>query len=188
MPPKVIASFGDWNVTCEETPARPAAAAADAAGAAAKPAQKQAAAAPAAPADGAAAPAQKSCGVIQTAKSDKNPNVAVSLIVVKAKGQDGKDGYMMRVMAPIGVFLPLGVALEIDGNAVGRVPYTRCVPQLCMAFAEASPPTLDKLKKGKAANFIIYEAPGAGLPLKFTLKGFGDALAALEKTGTAAAD
>ena len=79
---------------------------------------------------------------------------------------------MMRVMAPIGVYLPTGVALEIDGAAVGRVPFTRCRPQICEAFAEASPETLAKMKKGTAANFIIYEAPGLGMPMKISLEGF----------------
>ena len=50
-----------------------------------------------------------------------------------------------------------------------------------MAFAEASPDTLAKLKKGKEANFIIYEAPGIGLPMKMKLEGFTQALAALDK-------
>ena len=82
----------------------------------------------------------------------------------------------MRVIAPIGVFLPTGVALEIDGNAVGRVPFTRCMPQVCMAFAEASPDTLEKMQEGQgSANFIIYEAPGIGLPMKLSLEGFSSA-------------
>ena len=78
----------------------------------------------------------------------------------------------MRVMAPIGVFLPTGVALEIDGEAVSRVPFTYCLPQVCIAIAEASPATLEKLKKGGKANFIVYEAPGRGMSLEFSLKGF----------------
>ena len=83
--------------------------------------------------------------------------------------------------AALGVFLPTGVALEIDGTAVGRVPFNRCLPQVCMAIAEASPETLEKLKKGKEANFIIYEAPGIGLPMKLSLSGFTASLSALEK-------
>jgi invasion protein IalB len=95
--------------------------------------------------------------------------------------QGDKTGFNMRVIAPIGVFLPTGVALEIDGEAVGRVPFTRCMPQVCMAFAEASPETIAKMKKGKEANFIIYEAPGMGLPMKLSLEGFSASLAELEK-------
>ncbi len=32
------------------------------------------------------------------------------------------------------------------------------------------------MKKGTAANFIIYEAPGLGIPLKVSLEGFSAAL------------
>lgn len=125
-------------------------------------------------------PGGRQCGMIQVTKSDKNPKATLTLVLVSTK-QNGKQLYNMRVIAPIGVFLPTGVALEIDGAAVGRVPFTRCMPQVCMAFAEASPDTLAKLKKGKAANFIIYEAPGIGLPMTLSLEGFSASLAALDK-------
>ena len=122
----------------------------------------------------------RQCGMIQVTQSEKNPKASLTLVIVSTK-QNDKMLYNMRVIAPIGVFLPTGVALEIDGNAVGRVPFTRCMPQVCMAFAEASADTLSKMKKGKAANFIIYEAPGIGLPMKLSLEGFSASLAALDK-------
>lgn len=123
---------------------------------------------------------QRQCGMVQSTKSEKNPRAALTLVLVKVV-QGDKTGFNMRVIAPIGVFLPTGVALEIDGEAVGRVPFTRCMPQVCMAFAEASPETIAKMKKGKEANFIIYEAPGMGLPMKLSLEGFSASLAELEK-------
>ncbi len=123
---------------------------------------------------------QRQCGMVQTVKNEKNPRATLTLVLVKV-AQGDKTGFNMRVIAPIGVFLPTGVALEIDGEAVGRVPFTRCMPQICMAFAEASADTLAKMKKGKEANFIIYEAPGMGLPMKLSLDGFSASLAALEK-------
>lgn len=125
-------------------------------------------------------PATKRCGMVQVTRSDKNEQLGLSLIVSKMKNGD-KMTTMMQVMAPIGVYLPTGVALEIDGAAVGRVPFTRCRPQICEALAEASPPTLEKLKKGNAATFIIYEGPGAGIPMKLSLDGFSKALAELDK-------
>ncbi len=149
----VVATHGQWKVQCETATATGA--------------------------DGKTAE-QRSCGMVQSAKSDKNPKATLTLILVKTKVAD-KAQINMRVIAPIGVFLPTGVALEIDGNAVGRVPFTRCMPQVCMAFAEASPETLGKLKKGTEANFIIYEAPGIGLPMKLSLDGFSAALGELDK-------
>jgi invasion protein IalB len=121
---------------------------------------------------------KKACGMVQVTRSEKNPKVGLSLVIVRAK-QGDKDVVMMRVMAPIGVYLPTGVALEVDGAAVGRVPFTRCRPQICEALAEASPETLGKMKKGTAANFIVYEAPGLGVPMKISLEGFSAGLDSL---------
>ena len=123
--------------------------------------------------------AVRTCGMFQTAKTDRQ-GVGLTLVVVKAE-QDGKEVTMLRVMAPIGVYLPTGVALEIDGDAVGRVPFTRCMPQACIAVAEASPPTLEKMKAGGIANFIIYEGPGAGMAMELSLKGFTAALGELNQ-------
>ena len=151
--PKIeeVAKHGAWKVQCESPPPQ-------AAGQQAPP---------------------RSCGMVQSAVNEKNPKVNLSLVLVKSK-QGDKTVTMMRVLAPIGVYLPTGVALEVDGNAVGRVPFTRCMPQICMAFAEASPETLDKMRKGGSANFIIYEAPGIGMPMKLSLEGFSKALETLD--------
>ena len=123
---------------------------------------------------------KKSCGMVQITHAEKNEKVMLSLIVQKSK-QGDKDLTTMRVLVPIGVYLPTGVALEVDGAAVGRAPFVRCRPQICEAFAEVSPESLAKMKKGTAANFIIYEAPGLGVPMKISLDGFS---AALDNLGT----
>ena len=149
---ETVATHGAWKIQCEAAP----------------------------PAAEGQTPGPRQCGMVQGAKNEKNPKAVLTLVIVKTKAGD-KTTTMMRVMAPIGVFLPTGVALEIDGAAVGRVPFTRCMPQICMAFAEASPETLTKMKKGGEANFIIYEAPGLGLPMKLSLEGFSAALAELDK-------
>jgi invasion protein IalB len=118
---------------------------------------------------------KKACGMIQLTHSEKNDKIVLSLIVQKTKKGDNEQT-TMRVLVPIGVYLPTGVALEIDGTAVGRAPFVRCRPQICEAFAEVSPESLAKMKKGTAANFILYEAPGLGIPMKISLEGFSAAL------------
>jgi invasion protein IalB len=128
-----------------------------------------------APAASGAQAGKKACGMVQLARSEKNAKVVLSLILQKTK-QGEKDVTTMRMLVPIGVYLPTGVALEIDGAAVGRAPFVRCRPQTCEAFAEVSPESLAKLKKGTAANFILYEAPGLGIPMKISLEGFSAAL------------
>ena len=151
--PEVISTHGDWKIQCEA-------------------AGKQAA-------DG-QTPADKQCAMVQTSRSEKNAKLGLTTVFVRTK-QNGKETTMMRILAPIGVYLPTGVAMEIDGGAVGRVPFMRCAPQVCVAFGEAGDQTLDKFRKGNAANFIIYEAPGIGMPIKISLNGFAAAYTALRK-------
>jgi invasion protein IalB len=127
-------------------------------------------------------PAQKSCGMTQTGKTEKNEAIGLSLIVNRIKGQDGKTQTMMRALVPVGVYLPTGVAMEIDGTALeGRMSFARCNPRACEALGEASEASLKKFLKGKAATFYIYDRPGNGYPIKFALQGFPEGIADLDK-------
>ena len=123
---------------------------------------------------------QKMCVMVQGARSEQNPEATLTLVFVKAKPDD-KAVNMMRIVTPIGVFLPMGVAIEIDGGAVERVPFTRCLPQYCLAFSEATRDLLDKFKNGETAGFTYYDAPGLGLSIKMGLEDFSAALAELDK-------
>jgi invasion protein IalB len=187
-PPEIIATYDDWKIQCETIKFR-------------KPQQQGGGEAPAAgetssgkgdsetaqqaAADNSSAEGQvetrRLCGMVQTVRSDKHPQIGLTVYFSRSK-QGDKMQTQMRVMAPIGVFLPTGVGLEIDGVALkSRVQFSNCLPQICMARAEATPETLDKLLKGSVANFFIWEGPGAGIPLKVSLKGFGKALEALDQ-------
>ncbi len=158
----MLGKFGDWTLQCEteKQPQGQSMSEASGDGASGK-------------SDPAAAKkngAEQNCGLVQNTRDPKRENIQLTQVIASGM-QNNKRVTMMRVIAPIGVFLPTGVALEIDGEAVGRVPFTRCLPQVCVAFAEASPPTLEKLRKGAKANFIIYEAPGLGITMPISLAG-----------------
>lgn len=125
--------------------------------------------------------AEKACGMVQSGFSDKNKDIGVQVIVSRVK-QGDKSATVMRVLAPIGVYLPTGIPMEIDGTALpGRMQFTRCLPRICESYGEASPESLGKLKKGKSITFYLYDRPGSSYPIKLPLAGFGDALAALSK-------
>lgn len=149
--PTVLSTHGDWKVQCEKIP------------------------------EGQAPPGTplEQCGMVQTTQNEKEPQAQLTLIIVKQKEKE-KVVPAMRVMAPLGVFLPTGIALEIDGAAVGRVPYARCTRTVCYATATASPDMFEKLRKGTNANFIIYQGPGLGMPMKISLNGFSAAFADLQ--------
>ncbi len=123
----------------------------------------------------------RECGLLQTALHKTNKQLGLTLILRLTK-QDKKTTTMMQILAPNGVYLPTGVALEVDGKAAGRVPFSRCGPRFCVAFAQMRTETLAKIKKGKKGRFLIYEAPGVGIPLDLDLTGFSTAFKALENT------
>ncbi len=138
----------------------------------------QCAAAPAAE-DG--TPGQRSCGMLQNANSEKNEKIGLSVIVSRLK-RDDQVQTMMRVIAPIGVYLPTGIPVEIDGAALpNRLVFTRCSPRLCEAFGEASAESLRKFLKGNDSTFYLYDRPGNGFPMKISLEGFAAALGELDK-------
>lgn len=120
------------------------------------------------------------CAMVQAVKSKERKNVGLSIILFKTKRKDKSDGALLRVLAPAGVFLPNGLAMEIDGKAKGRIGFLRCLPNGCIAQAELTKDLLSSLQSGGAANFIIYEAPGRGLSIPVSLKGFTAAYKALK--------
>jgi invasion protein IalB len=179
--PETIGTFDDWKVQCETPRPRKAANAKDTTsdGSADPSGKSDSETLTDAPQVSAAETPKRVCGMVQTTRSEKVPQIGLSLFIARAK-QGEKMLTQMRLLAPIGVYLPTGVALEIDGTAVSRVPFSRCLPQFCVALGEASPETLEKMIRGEAANFILYQGPGAGLPMRISLKGFGKALEVLD--------
>ena len=151
--PQVMATFGDWRVACQE---------------ASEAVVKQGG-------------PKKACGMSTTVQDEKSKRVGLTVMLRKQKKDDKTTMSTIQVIAPVGVYLPVGIAVEIDGNAAGRLPYARCLPQFCLAFSEILPTTLEKLQKGSSANFIIYEAPGVSVPLAVSLKGFTAAYNNLDK-------
>jgi invasion protein IalB len=187
-PPEIIATYDDWKIQCEtlkiRRPQQQSGSEAPAAGETTS-GKSDNAAAQQASAENASAQegveSRRLCGMVQSVRSEKHPQIGLTIYFSRTK-QGDKTQTQMRVMAPIGVFLPTGVGLEIDGVALkSRVQFSNCLPQICLARAEATPETLDKLMKGSVANFFIWEGPGSGIPLKVSLKGFGKALEALDQ-------
>jgi invasion protein IalB len=179
-PPEIIATFDDWKIQCETMPVQARKQGEDAAKADSAEAASGKSDSATAAADTTQPQTKRLCGMIQSAHDEKRPQLGLTLYISRIK-QGEKVLTQMRILAPIGVWLPQGVGLDIDGQAIGSMPYSNCLPQVCLARAETSADTLDKFKKGTVANFFIYAGPGAGVPLKISLKGFGKALEALDQ-------
>lgn len=92
--------------------------------------------------------------------------------------KDG-GGYAARFEVPIGVYLPLGLSLTIDGKDYGVAPFERCFPDRCIAFAEIKDETVAIMRRGSVATLIVHSAPGQRIFVPISLKGITAAIRAL---------
>ena len=109
------------------------------------------------------------CALIQSVTAEDRPNVGLTIIILKTADQKGR---LMRVLAPLGVLLPSGLGLKVDGADIGRVGFVRCLPNGCVADVVMDETLTGKLKSGKDAVFIIFQTPEEGIGIPVSLNGF----------------
>ena len=80
----------------------------------------------------------------------------------------------MRVLAPLGVLLPNGLGLNVDGEDIGRAYFVRCFQDGCYAEVILQGKLLETLKKGNTATFIVFQTPEEGIGIPVDLSGFSD--------------
>ncbi|MGH1417847.1 MAG: invasion associated locus B family protein [Hyphomicrobiaceae bacterium] len=115
------------------------------------------------------------CALVQSVTAEDRNNVG--LTVYFQKFSNGTR--VLRVFAPLGVLLPPGLGLKIDGTDVGNAPFLRCQTFACYAQVVVEDKLIGQLKTGKTAIFIIFQTEEAGIGIPISLAGFGQALAKL---------
>jgi invasion protein IalB len=116
------------------------------------------------------------CALIQNVTAEDQANVGLSVIVLKTAD---KQARLLRVLAPLGVLLPNGLSLKIDGKDIGRVAFVRCLPNGCVAEVVLDDELIGKLTNGKDALFVVFRTPEEGVGIPVSLNGFGDGFAQL---------
>ncbi len=87
---------------------------------------------------------------------------------------------VLRVFAPLGVLLPPGLGLKIDGADVGHAPFLRCHSFACYAQVVVEDDLEAKFKAGQRAIFIIFQTEEAGIGIPISLAGFTAGVAQLK--------
>ena len=117
----------------------------------------------------------KACALVQSVTAEDRNNVG--LTVYFQKFSNGTR--VLRVFAPLGVLLPPGLGLKIDGKDVGHAPFLRCHNFACYAQVVVEEDLINKLSNGKTAIFIIFQTEEAGIGIPISLAGFQKGLASL---------
>jgi len=116
------------------------------------------------------------CALIQNVTAENQPNVGLSVIVLKTADQQAR---LLRVLVPLGVLLPNGLGLNVDGQDMGRVAFVRCLPNGCVAEVIMDDALLEVLSGGRSAIFVVFKTPEEGIGIPVSLNGFGQGFAAL---------
>jgi invasion protein IalB len=116
------------------------------------------------------------CVVMQYVTAEDRENVGLSVVVMKTAD---KEARILRVLAPLGVLLPKGLGLRIDGADMGTAGFLKCVQNGCFSEVLLDDELIGKLRDGKEAMFIIFTTPEEGIGVPISLNGFGEGYDAL---------
>jgi invasion protein IalB len=119
---------------------------------------------------------EEQCALMQNVIAEDRPEVGLSVVVLKTA--DG-DARILRVLAPLGVLLPNGLGLNVDGEDIGRAYFVRCFTDGCYAEVILEDELLETLRNGETANFIVFQTPEEGIGIPVSLEGFGEGFDAL---------
>ena len=118
------------------------------------------------------------CVMMQNVIAEDRPEMGLSVVVLRTADNKAE---ILRVLAPLGVLLPNGLGLNVDGKDIGRAYFVRCFQDGCYAEVILEKPLLDTLKGGTSATFIVFQTPEEGIGIPVELNGFEEGFAALPK-------
>lgn len=116
------------------------------------------------------------CALVQSVTAEDRSNVG--LTVYFQRFSNGTR--VLRVFAPLGVLLPAGLGLKIDGKDVGHAPFLRCHTFACYAQVVVEEKLVKQFAQGKQAHFIIFQSQEEGIAIPISLAGFQQGLSSLK--------
>ncbi len=116
------------------------------------------------------------CALMQNVVAEDRAEVGLSVVVLKTADRKAK---ILRVLAPLGVLLPNGLGLNVDGKDIGRAYFVRCLKDGCFAEVILEDNLLKTLKAGTTATFIVFQSPEEGIGIPVDLNGFSEGFSKL---------
>jgi invasion protein IalB len=119
-----------------------------------------------------AAPASGPCDAVQLLIEPKSKQRVLSISVAYelSKGQ-----HVVRIVLPLGVWLPNGVSIVAGKTKIDKVVVRRCEPFGCVVEGLLDDKLREAMRGGGEAKIVVYDQMKKPLDLKFSLKGYLDA-------------
>jgi len=91
-------------------------------------------------------------------------------IAIGELANTGKE--VVIVTLRLGIFLPVGIQIQIDENASNAYPIQWCLANGCHAYIELTPALLKMFKKGNQGKVTFQDASRKNITIPVSLKGF----------------
>lgn len=123
--------------------------------------------------------ANNNCYMNQVINNDEGAPL-INVAIRQIKNNDKAKAIAVFV-APLGVVLPRGVEMKIDGGEPIGAPFLYCLGNGCFSELAMTDEGLDRLRRGAAATLQIFsvQKPTEAIQRKLSLSGFTKAYAAL---------
>jgi len=111
---------------------------------------------------------QKECFIFQNVTTQEGQRI-LHLTVLKFPGAPGP---IMVVTVPLGVYLPPGLNMTIDGGNARPIEVQICTGNGCQAQVEMNDAVMQSFRAGIQGSMKMFDPEGREVNVPFSLKGF----------------
>ena len=117
------------------------------------------------------------CYIFQNIAAEKTGARVLHIAVGRVAAQGGKPAAILTL--PLGLSLPPGITLVIEGHKPQKLPYDVCVTEGCKTGLPLDDKTLTAMRKAYKGHVLLTEPGGQQVRVGFSLNGFATAFDAL---------
>ncbi|MCP1336255.1 invasion associated locus B family protein [Futiania mangrovi] len=92
--------------------------------------------------------------------------------ILQAEVGDSQNGRILALTVPLGIYLPAGIEIAIDGGEKTRIPVDVCQPNGCAAALKLEGAMLNRLKNGSRAVITFQNIQMRPIDVPLSLLGF----------------
>jgi len=119
---------------------------------------------------------KQECFVFQNVTTKDGSRGILQITVIRVPQADNP---IMVVTVPLGIFLPRGLAMSIDGAKPTRIQVQVCSTNGCQSQFQMPEAVLGSFKAGIKGTMQMFDPSGKEVNVPFSLKGFTKALESL---------
>jgi invasion protein IalB len=104
-----------------------------------------------------------------------NPQTKQRVLSLSTAYDAAKSRHVVRILLPLGVWLPSGVTIVAGETKLERVAVKRCEAFGCVVEGPLDAKLLEAMRKGGEAKLVVFDQNQKPLDLKYSLAGFAEA-------------